>query len=66
MIGRKRVQQMFAHYRKRLRKYGFREEDQQHVFRTTGKPCSCYMCKNEKYNRKEKHKNVMKERFEAL
>lgn len=48
---------MFVHYRKRLKKY---------VFRTTGSPCSCYMCKNEKYSRKEKHKNVMKEKFETL
>ena len=66
MISRKRVKQMFTHYRKRLKNYGFREENGPYVFRTTGSPCSCYMCKNEKYNRKEKHKNAMKERFEAL
>jgi hypothetical protein len=57
---------MFNHYRKRLRKYGFNEKDGQHVFRTTGRPCSCYMCRSEKYNRKQKHKNQMKEDFEVL
>ena len=66
MISRKRVKQMFTHYRKRLKNYNFREEDKQHVFRTTGSPCNCYICQNEKYNRKEKHKNAMKEKFETL
>jgi hypothetical protein len=60
MINRERVKKMFVHYRKRLKNYGFNETDKQHVFRTTGSPCSCYMCKNEKYNRKEKHKNMKK------
>ena len=59
MINRERVKKMFTHYRKRLRKYGLKEEDEHHVFRTTGKPCSCFICKNEKYNRKEKHKGEM-------
>jgi len=27
------------------------------VYKTTGKPCSCYLCSGEKYNRKRKHKN---------
>lgn len=67
MISRERVKKMYTHYRRRLRKYGMTEKDQWHALRTTGKPCSCYMCKKEKYNRKEKHKkNIMKENFEAL
>lgn len=41
------------------------ESDGQHVFRTTGSPCSCMACAGEKYNRKQKHKN-MRERFEVL
>lgn len=44
------------YYRRRLKKYGLTEKDNQHVFRTTGKPCSCNLCKIEKYSRKEKHK----------
>jgi len=66
MISRKRVRQMFTHYRKRLKKYGFDRSDEQHVFRTTGSPCSCAACSGEKYNRKQKHKNQMKEKFEVL
>lgn len=67
MISRERVKKMFTHYRRRLEKYGFKEEDEQHVFRTTGKPCSCYMCRKGKYNRKEKHKNSMiQKELEAL
>ena len=57
---------MFTHYRKRLKKYGFDRSDEQHVFRTTGSPCSCAACSGEKYNRKQKHKNQMKEKFEVL
>ena len=58
---------MFIHYRKRLRNWCLHEEDgNMTAFRTTGKPCSCYMCKGEKYNRKVKHKNKMKEDFEVL
>jgi len=66
MINRERVKKMFSHYRKRLKKYGFNESDGQHAFRTTGKPCSCYMCRNERYNRKQKHKNEMKKMLYAL
>lgn len=58
---------MFAHYRKRLKKYGLSEEDgNMTAFRTTGSPCSCPACSGEKYSRKQKHKNKMKEDFEAL
>jgi hypothetical protein len=67
MISRERVKQMFTHYRKRLKKYGLKEEDGNvHAFRTTGKPCSCFACRGEKYSRKTKHKNKMKKDFEAL
>jgi len=58
---------MFAHYRKRLKKYGLKEEDgNMTAFRTTGSPCSCPACSGEKYSRKQKHKNDMKEKFEVL
>lgn len=65
MINRERVKKMFVHYRKRLKKYGLNEKDEQHIFRTTGSPCSCAACGGEKYNRKQKHKNDMKEKFEV-
>jgi len=61
MINRERVKQMFSHYRKRLKKYGLNDEKHQHLFRTTGSPCSCAACSGEKYNRKQKHKKRIDE-----
>ena len=58
MINRERVKKMFSHYRKRLKKYSLKESSGQHVFRTTGSPCSCPACGGEKYNRKQKHKKI--------
>ena len=67
MISRERVKKMFSHYRKRLKKYCLTEEDgNMTAFRITGSPCSCAACSGEKYNRKVKHKNDMKEKFEVL
>jgi len=68
MINRERVRQMFVHYRRRLKKYGLKEEDgNMHAFRTTGSPCSCPACSGEKYSRKQKHKNAdMKQELDAL
>lgn len=31
-------------------------DDDNHVFKSTGKPCSCYMCSPYKFKRKIKHK----------
>jgi hypothetical protein len=66
MINRERVKKMFTHYRKRLKKYCLNEKDGHYAFRTTGSPCSCESCAGEKYNRKLKHKNQMKENFDDL
>jgi len=50
-------------FKKRLKNYGFSLEDARnpnnnlHVFKTTGRPCSCWCCKRDRFNRKEKHKN---------
>ncbi len=46
-------------FKKRLKNYGFTEEDVKNptnnlwAFKTTGKPCSCYACqqKEDEYNR---------------
>jgi len=61
MINRERIKKMFTHYRRRLRLYGLTEKDGQYIFRTTGKPCSCFACGNEKFNRNKKHKNMEKD-----
>ena len=39
-------------YKKRLRIYGLKEC---HSLRTSGKPCSCFMCSPEKYSKKERN-----------
>lgn len=58
MISRDRVHKMRTHFKKRLKKYGLKEEDgNMHAFRTTGSPCSCMACSGEKFSRKQKHKN---------
>jgi hypothetical protein len=52
---------------KRLKKYGykaadaFKENYNLWVFKTTGSPCSCWMCRGDKFNRKIKHKNKIDE-----
>jgi hypothetical protein len=54
-------------FKKRLKNYGYKIEDinktnyNLYCFKTTGKPCSCWMCKGEKFNRKEKNKNKLDE-----
>lgn len=48
-------------YKKRLRNYNLKEEDNHYELKTTGKPCSCWVCKNEKFSRKIKHKNKINE-----
>lgn len=44
-------------YKKRLKNYNLNIEDGHYVFKTTGRPCNCWVCKKEKFNRKIKHKN---------
>lgn len=51
-----RHKKMWSKYLRRLKLYGFTVNDNQHVFRSHGKPCSCFLCSGEKYSRKIKHK----------
>lgn len=52
----------FHKFKKRLQNFGYKIEDvvkegyNLFCFKTTGKPCSCWMCSGQKYNRKQKHK----------
>lgn len=52
-----------AKFKKRLKNYGFTLEDVNKPnynlfsFKTSGRPCSCGICKGEKFNRNKKHKN---------
>jgi hypothetical protein len=49
-------------FKKRLKNYGLLEEFEKgngnlFAFKSHGKPCSCSMCRQEKFKRKAKHKN---------
>lgn len=49
-------------WKKRMCNLGLSTEFQENpnlyiAYKTSGKPCSCWICKNEKYNRKIKHRN---------
>ena len=45
-----------AKYKKRLTYYGLTVNSKQYVFKTTGKPCSCYLCSLKKSGEKETRK----------
>lgn len=46
------------HYRKRLKKYGLKENEcKNFAFRSHGSPCSCYLCRGEKYRDTLRQKN---------
>lgn len=54
-------------FKKRLKNVGFTTEELKkantnlYAYKTSGKPCSCYMCRNEKYTRNIKHKKLKHE-----
>ena len=42
-------------FKKRLKQLDLKKEDGNlYCYKSTGKPCSCYMCSNDKYKRKKK------------
>lgn len=52
------------HFKRRLKMYGYDQLPEglpanSNPFRTTGKPCSCWMCRGESYSRKIKHKQAL-------
>lgn len=67
MNKQERKRKGIAKFKKRLQNYGYKIEDifkegyNLFCFKTTGKPCSCWMCKDKKFDRKEKHKNKLDE-----
>ena len=47
-------------YKKRLKNFGLKENEPNsnyYCLKSTGKPCSCFMCSPYKFDRNEKHKN---------
>lgn len=40
--------------KQRLKNYGLEDDGKQHVFKSTGKPCSCFLCKGERYKREKR------------
>lgn len=65
MNKKERRQKQFYKLKKRLQNFKYKLEDllehNLYVFKTTGKPCSCYICSGKKYSRKQKHKNNERE-----
>lgn len=44
-------------YKKRLRMYGLKESDKNNVLKSHSVPCSCGMCRSEKYRDTQRQKN---------
>jgi hypothetical protein len=45
--------------KKRLKKYGLLYATGNfYAFRSHGKPCSCWLCRNEKYNRAKEKRSI--------
>ena len=49
-----RRKHLYRVLRKRVKNYG----KYFHALKSSGKPCSCWACRNEKYSRKIKHKTI--------
>ena len=46
-------------YLKRLKKWNLLDKKGNFfAFKSTGSPCSCWLCSGSKYSRKKKHKNL--------
>lgn len=50
-------------YKKRIEKYGLQDYPKEHLFayKSHGKPCSCWACRGEKYDRAKSKQNEIKE-----
>ncbi|MDQ3020082.1 MAG: hypothetical protein M3R36_05880 [Bacteroidota bacterium] len=54
-------------YKKRLNQLGFKEgEGKFYAYRSHGKPCSCWLCRNEKYKKNGKHRGKILEKLSCL
>jgi len=63
----RRHQLKMLKFKKRLRNYGAKPGNAGsnfHVFRTTGKPCSCFLCSPYKYAKGVKKEEYVAKRFE--
>jgi len=57
----RRFELKMLHYKRRLKKYGIKDDSagNHYAFRSHGKPCSCWVCRSDKYNRAgEKQKYI--------
>jgi hypothetical protein len=58
MDKKRRFELKMLKFKKRLTQLGLlSKEGTFNCYRTSGKPCSCYMCSPYKFSRKTKHKN---------
>jgi hypothetical protein len=51
-----RQEKTMLKFKKRLKNNFLKDNGFMYIFKTTGKPCSCFMCSGNKYSRKNKHK----------
>lgn len=55
---KRRFELKMLKFKKRLKQLGLTlKEGNFHAYRTSGQPCSCFMCSGLKFSRKTKHKN---------
>lgn len=61
MDKKRRFELKMLKFKKRLKQLGLTtKEGNFNCYRTTGQPCSCYMCSPYKFSRKTKHKKEIK------
>lgn len=66
MNKHRRHEVKMLHYKRRLRNLKLKDgEGDFTAFRSHGQPCSCSVCRDEKYKRNEKHKKMIMD-FEGL
>jgi hypothetical protein len=52
----RRIELTKLKFKKRLKQLGFKEgEGKFYAYKSHGKPCSCFLCRNVKFNRNSKH-----------
>lgn len=44
-------------YKKRIKRYNLKPDDKYYALKSHGSPCSCGMCRDEKYRDKDRQKN---------
>jgi len=46
------------HYKRRLKQLGLKDDPSYYAYKSSGKPCSCYLCSPYKYNRAKEKQEI--------